>query len=198
MTPGMLKLIVPGITEKKLLIYVPLLNAAFEKYGFNTKERICCFIAQIAHESASFFYVREIASGRAYEGRADLGNTSPGDGIKFKGRGLIQITGKTNYALCSQSLFKDNRLLDHPELLEDPQNAVDSAFFYWTSHKLNEVCDQAEGWTHKWKNADYSKFQWLTIKINGGLNGLTSRFAFYKRAKEVFTDDVLAKEFQTK
>jgi putative chitinase len=193
MTPEQLKQIVPGISDKNLRIYVPLLNAAFEKYEFNTKERICCFIAQVACESASFNYTKEIASGQAYEGRKDLGNVMPGDGVKFKGRGLIQLTGRNNYQLCSMALFRDNRLLDHPELLEEPQNALDSAFYYWFSHHLNDVCDMPDGLTHTWRGNEYSRFQWLTIKINGGLNGLTSRFGFYNKAKEIlFANDVIA------
>ena len=144
MTPEQLKQIVPGISNESLKTYLPLLNAAFGKYGFNTKERICCFIAQLAHESGSFCYVRELASGKAYEGRKDLGNINPGDGVKFKGRGLIQVTGRDNYKACSLFLFGDARLLDHPELLETPENALDSAIYYWTSHKLMDVCDMPE------------------------------------------------------
>ena len=194
MTPEQLKQIVPGISDSLLQIYAPLLNAAFEKYGFNTRERICCFIAQVAHESGSFCYVRELASGQAYEGRKDLGNAIPGDGVKFKGRGLIQITGRDNYRSCSLFLFGDDRLLKRPELLEIPENALDSAIYYWTSHKLMDVCDMPDGLTHTWRGNEYSRFQWITIKINGGLNGLTSRFFFYNKAKEVLTDDIIADE----
>jgi putative chitinase len=73
------------------------------------------FLAQIGHESGYLQYVQELASGKAYEGRADLGNTSPGDGVRYKGRGLIQITGKRNYALAGLAL--DLPLLEKPELL---------------------------------------------------------------------------------
>jgi putative chitinase len=185
MTPEQLKKIVPGISENNLKTYVPLLNEAFEKYDINTPERQRCFIAQIAHESGSFRYTKEIASGKTYEGRADLGNTEPGDGVKFPGRCLIQCTGRANYRACSLFLFGDERLLEHPELLEEPQNAVDGACWYWTKNKLNEICDKPDNWYRLYRDKKRNKFEWLTIRINGGLNGYKDRLEFYERAKEV-------------
>ncbi len=185
MTPEQLKSIVPGISDNNLAVYLPLLNTAFEKYFINTNERQACFIAQIAHESDSFHAVKEYGTGKEYEGREDLGNTEPGDGIKFKGRGLIQVTGKSNYNLCSIFLFGDKRLLDEPDLLEEPESALGSACWYWTKNQLNDICDKDDKWIHVWKNKPYNKFQWLTVRINGGLNGYASRLNFYNRAKEV-------------
>ncbi len=87
------------------------------------------FIAQIAHESGELTYVQEIASGKAYEGRKDLGNTQPGDGIRYKGRGLIQLTGRANYEKYGQLMGLD--LINNPELLEEPEFAALSAAYFW-------------------------------------------------------------------
>jgi putative chitinase len=114
-------------TKSRLLLFLPELNKGMEKYEINTNLRMQHFLAQVAHESGCFTYVKEIASGKAYEGRKDLGNLHPGDGIKFKGRGLIQVTGHNNYLVLSHFLFNDSRLLTHPEILEEPEYAVLSA-----------------------------------------------------------------------
>ena len=103
-------------SELKASEFCEPLNNAMEKYSINTLLREAAFLAQVGHESGRLFYVKEIASGKAYEGRKDLGNTKVGDGVKFKGRGLIQITGRTNYKQCGTDLKLD--LLTHPELLE--------------------------------------------------------------------------------
>ena len=186
-TKNQLKQISSDISDKNLEIYTPLLNEAFKKYEINTTERISCFLAQILHESGSFKYVKEIASGKAYEGRLDLGNTQVGDGVKFKGRGLIQTTGRTNYRKVSLFLFKDERLLESPEILEDPKYALDSACFYWQDRNLNYICDKPNEWVTIYKGKTYNKFKWLTIKINGGLNGIDERFKFYHQAKKVLS-----------
>jgi putative chitinase len=191
-TSQQLKQIVPNIKTANLTIYTDAINAAFPKYDITTPERIRCFIAQIAHESASFNAVREYASGEAYEGRKDLGNINPGDGVKFKGRGLIQVTGRANYKSCSLSIFKDETLIKRPELLEQPKYAVESACWYWKSRRLNEICDNPDTWTHTVTKKDgtvhtYTKFQQLTRCINGGLNGYSERLAFYQRAKQVIS-----------
>jgi putative chitinase len=114
--------------------------------------------------------VKELASGTAYEGRKDLGNTSLGDGVRYKGRGLLQITGKHNYTLCGLAL--DLPLLEKPELLEQPENAALSAGWFWYNKNLNSFCDD---------------FRKVTRKINGGLNGLADRLKLFERAKKVIT-----------
>jgi putative chitinase len=145
------------------------INDACPQYDITTAARMAAFVAQTGHESGSFLYVEEIASGRAYENRADLGNTQPGDGVRFKGRGLIQVTGRANYERCSMALFGDDRLLQFPELLEDPRYAVYSACWFWKQHGLNEL-------------ADVGNFKRITKIINGGYNGYEARLAIYQRA----------------
>jgi putative chitinase len=189
-TSQQLKQIVPAIKSDVLTVYPKHLNSILPKYSIDTPERVRCFLAQVAHESGSFNYTREIASGRAYEGRKDLGNIYPGDGVKFKGRGLIQITGRSNYEAVSKALFGDMTAVKNPEVLATPQYAVESAYWYWKVNNLNYICDQAEDWTHTSfpgtaKEHTYTRFEYLTVRINGGLNGYSERLDFYKRAKQV-------------
>lgn len=151
-------------------IYLDPLNAAMEEFEINTPKREAAFIAQLSHESGQFRYVREIASGAAYEGRVDLGNIHPGDGVRYKGRGLIQITGRTNYSRCSLALCGDEEtLIDEPELLETPDYATRSAAWFWSSHGCNEMADEGD-------------FKRITQRINGGLNGWNDRVAYFARA----------------
>lgn len=150
--------------------YASPLNDAMDIYNINTPQRQAAFIAQIAHESAEFRYVEEIASGEAYEGRSDLGNVMSGDGKRFKGRGLIQITGRANYANCGAALNLD--LLAEPELLKTPENATKSAAWFWMTHGCNEL-------------ADADNFRKITLRINGGLNGYDNRLEYWRRAKDV-------------
>lgn len=163
-----LKKIVPH-ASKNADVFVPHLNKTMERYEINTRPRIAMFIAQLAHESGSFRYTQEIASGAAYEGRKDLGNTEPGDGKRFKGRGLIQCTGRDNYRACSKALFGNDVLLTTPQLLETPQYACLSAGWYWEKRNLNIY-------------ADKGAIKTVTVRINGGLNGYDDRKEFYERA----------------
>lgn len=146
------------------------LNATMVKFYIDNPLREAAFIAQLAHESGELRYVHEIASGEAYEGRKDLGNTEPGDGKRFKGRGLIQITGRTNYAACGSALVLD--LINHPELLETAENACMSAGWFWAGHGLNALADKPD-------------FLLITKRINGGTNGWQQRLAYYEKAKQV-------------
>jgi putative chitinase len=153
--------------------FLDALNVAMSEFSINTPQRIAAFLAQIAHESGSLRFVKEIASGTAYEGRRDLGNILPGDGAKYKGRGLIQVTGKTNYTAVMLALNID--CLEHPELLEQPINACRSAAWFWQSHGLNQLVDS---------NTEDS-FTLITKRINGGMNGFRERLEYWKRAKKV-------------
>ena len=155
-------------------VFAPVLNTAMQRFQIVGAKRVAAFIAQIGHESGQLVYVRELwgptpAQSR-YEGRKDLGNTEAGDGFKFRGRGLIQVTGRANYAACGEALAVD--LIHHPELLEQPQHACMSAAWFWATHGLNTL-------------ADADKFETITRRINGGLNGLAERQAFYAAALKV-------------
>ncbi|VVN71118.1 hypothetical protein PS689_00430 [Pseudomonas fluorescens] len=159
-------------------VFVPALNAAMGRYGVVTKLRIAAFIAQIGHESGQLRYVRELG-GDKYLSKYDtgklaerLGNTpeADGDGQLYCGRGLIQITGRANYAECGEALGLG--LISHPELLEQPQHAAMSAAWYWSSRGLNSLADKAD-------------FLAITKRINGGTNGLADRQALYDRALKV-------------
>ena len=151
-------------------LYIDSLNAAMTEFEINSAVREAAFLSQVAHESGQFRYVRELASGAAYEGRADLGNTQPGDGVRFKGRGLIQITGRANYIAAMLALDID--CVNHPELLETPINACRSAAWFWKLHGLNELADSGD-------------FERITRRINGGTNGEADRLAIWEVAKEV-------------
>lgn len=154
-------------------VFLGPLNDAMDEFGIDTPARQAAFLAQIAHESGSLRYTREIADGKAYEGRADLGNTQPGDGPRFKGRGLIQITGRANYAACSKALYGDEQtLLERPELLEATVPACRSAAWFWWENGLSSL-------------ADAGGFRKITRVINGGFNGYDERLAYYERAREV-------------
>ena len=168
MTLAQLKRISTRTSQRKLELLYPFLIKYMTVYDISTKARISAFIAQVIHESGSFNYFAEIASGKAYEGRKDLGNIQKGDGIKYKGRGLIQITGRSNYEQISKATGID--FLNNPTLLETPENAVMSACWWWNSRNLNVL-------------ADAYQFTAITRKINGGENGLKERLFYYKLAQ---------------
>ena len=132
-----LKKILPLSSEVNRNKYIEWLNYFMPKYDIDTDKEIAAFIAQIGHESGQLRYVEEIASGAAYEGRKDLGNTQKGDGKRFKGRGLIQITGRYNYTQLSKDLGED--FVKNPELLSTPKYAVQSACWFWNKNKLNDL-----------------------------------------------------------
>lgn len=172
-----------GFTERHLrgiMIHATGANAAkyfqglkqkMAENGLDKPLRQAHFLAQVAHESGELRYGEEIASGAAYEGRVDLGNTQPGDGVRFKGRGLIQLTGRANYTKYGKARNRDFTTGDHPKLIAtDPALAVDVACWFWTQHGLNSL-------------ADTDNVTAVTQVINGGLNGLADRQAKLVRAK---------------
>jgi putative chitinase len=163
-----LRSIMPLIGDRAETFLQPL-NDAMEIYEIDTPQRQAAFLAQLAHESGELRYMRELADGKGYEGRKDLGNVHEGDGVKFKGRGPIQITGRVNYMNCSLSLYGDERLLEEPALLEKPRDGCMAAGWFWSSHGLNAL-------------ADVFDFKAITRRINGGENGMESRERYYTRA----------------
>ena len=171
LTTELLKQCLPFAKESNINKFLDPLNATLEKYEINTPERVAAFLAQIAHESGSFRYVEEIASGKAYEGRIDLGNTIEGDGVRFKGRGLIQITGRSNYYKLGQALNYD--FINNPEDLKLPGAATMSAGWFWNMRKLNDLADLGTP----------ESFRMITKKINGGYNGLADRVKHWKNCK---------------
>lgn len=172
MTPKQLALST-GARIDRATAFLPHIEAAMEEFGIDTPARQAAFLAQIGHESGGLKYTVEIwgptpAQSR-YEGRKDLGNVRPGDGIRFKGRGLIQTTGRDNYDATGRALGVD--LLLNPELLAEPALAARSAAWYWQSRKLNQFADSCD-------------FLTLTRRINGGLNGIDDRLALHSAATE--------------
>ena len=159
------------LAAKKAATYVHIINKLSPTFYITTPQRMAHFLAQIAHESGELRYTKELASGRQYEGRKDLGNTQRGDGVRYKGRGLIQITGRANYKKYADFCGFD--VVVNPELLELPLGATKSAMWYWQTHGLNQ-------------QADKDDLQTITKKINGGLNGLADRRKYLARAKQVF------------
>lgn len=172
--------ILPGVAHLDDYFY-PLVYG-MEMFDIDTPPRMGAYLAQIGEESNRFRALKEYASGKEYEGRADLGNTAVGDGERYKGRGPIQITGRTNYRRCGEGLNLD--LLAQPELLEEPANAFMSSGWYWKDKGLNGWGDQPESYVHPGVH-HYDKFQWITVLINGGLNGYADRLANYNRARIV-------------
>lgn len=169
LTPELLKKCMPFANEGNILRFVNPLNLTLQKYDINTPRRVAAFLAQLAHESGSLKYVREIASGEAYEGREDLGNVEPGDGKKFRGRGLLQCTGRANYEALSHALNFD--FIKEPEALEKPGAAAMSAGWFWYLKDLNRL-------------ADIDAFEKITRIINGGLNGLEDRLKHWENCKK--------------
>lgn len=166
----------PNATDANVDKYLSGINVALIKYDITTPKRIAAFLAQLAHESGSLRYVEELASGDAYEGRKDLGNTKPGDGARFKGRGLIQITGRANYKALSVALNFD--FINEPEKLELPGAASLSAGWFWNLKKLNKYADAN----------DFLKISKLINGVNRNTwlpNGWEDRVSKWKICKDV-------------
>jgi len=176
MTIKELRTIMPYLTAKRAETYQPLLSNYMPQFGIDTPLRQAHFLAQIAHESGELRYTEEIASGERYDtGKLAerLGNTpeADGDGQLYKGRGLIQLTGRRNYEAFKKATGYD--VINNPQMLAKPDMAVISACWFWQTNKLNRY-------------ADADDVRQLTKRINGGYNGLESRTKYLLRAKKVF------------
>lgn len=157
----------PGVDYQAM---APLFAAFCTEADATTTLRIAMAAAQLGEESGGLFWMEEIADGSEYEGREDLGNTQPGDGPRFKGRGPIQLTGRNNYTKFSQWAYDNHRdmcptpttFVDHPELVSEFDNGFLAAAYYWVTHNLNDF-------------ADRSDVLGATKVINGGTHGLQDR-----------------------
>jgi len=165
-----LRAIMPRLTEVQASLYLPHLNAAMAAAEIHTPQRRAAFLAQLAHESGELRFWEELADGKAYDGRKALGNTQPGDGPRYKGRGPIQLTGRANYRAAGQALGID--LENQPERARDVDVGFRVAAWFWGSRGLNALADAGD-------------FREITRRINGGYNGLPHREAYYARALKV-------------
>ncbi len=159
----------PAAAQAKIIAEAgAVLAATLDAYAINTRLRIAHFLGQTCEESAGYRTTEEFASGKEYNGRADLGNTQPGDGPRFKGRGLLQITGRANYDKYGKALGVD--LVNNPTLAAQPALSLKIACEYWKDRNINADCDRDDA-------------QSVTRKVNGGLNGLSERIDFTQKAK---------------
>lgn len=157
-----------AISDAHLSEYYEPLQETMEKYEINTPLRVAHFLAQCGHESLDMVYMEELASGSDYEGRKDLGNIVIGDGKKFKGRGMIQLTGRGVYEKYQKYIAQNPTVFFHdfdenPNLLSVLPYCIDSAGWFWSIYKnIN-------------KEADQDKLIAVTKLVNGGLTGFTDR-----------------------
>lgn len=180
------------------------LTDALPQYEIVTVPRVAAFIAQCAHESGGFRLMEEnlnykaatltklwpkryppgvaeqyagkpqAIANKSYGGRMGNGDEASGDGWKYRGRGILQLTGKDNYRACSKFLFQDDTLLDNPDILLDPYYATHSACWFWNQNKLNQFADTGD-------------IKMMTKRINGGFIGLEDRIKHYNHAMDVLS-----------
>lgn len=170
-----MRAIAPHVSGKRAAAQAAIIDAVggvlaqtLAGFQIDTRLRIAHFLAQICHESDGFCTTQEYASGAAYEGRKDLGNTHPGDGPRFKGRGLLQLTGRANYGIYGTALGMD--LVNAPETAAEPHTSLRVACAYWKLHAINPKCDADDLYA-------------VTRAVNGGTNGIDSRRACLSLAK---------------
>ena len=169
-----------GCSEVRAALWAEHIEQACDIFNINTPARVAAFLAQIGHESGRLVYSREIwgptPAQIRYEGRKDLGNTQEGDGKRYMGRGLIQTTGRANYGSTRDGLRKFAKnvpdFVSNPAELEKPEWAAMSAAWYWHSKDLNKLADSGD-------------FKRITIRINGGTNGMADRLSLWEKAKNV-------------
>lgn len=166
-----------GLSEARSAEILPAVSDGLKASQCTNVNRIAMWLAQVGHESAGFNATEEYASGTAYEGRADLGNTQPGDGVRFKGRSWIQITGRNNYAAFSRWCSGKGLVLSPTEFVDNPKRLAElrwagiGAAWYWTVARpdINALSDRQD-------------LETVTRRINGGTNGLADRRDRYNRA----------------
>lgn len=174
-----------GASDSVAQIWLPYFNKYLPKYGINTNKRIIAFLSQLGHESGGLLYTEEIASGDAYDTRTDLGNTPAidGDGRKYKGRGLIQITGRSNYQAFKDEFGVD--VIKNPSLLggklatnstpEQLKNSLLASIWFWNRANLNTLADKFDLSKPINEKNNLDTITRITKVINGGTNGLIDR-----------------------
>jgi len=183
MTPELLRLVMP-CSILNAVRYANYFDETFTMCQINTAIRQAAFLAQVAHESGCLAYTKELASGSQYEGRMDLGNVKQGDGVRYKGHGFIQVTGRANHAAIGVQIEKLGwtdvpDFQDDPEELCEPRWCVASAGAFWYWHGLNELADIN----------DDNSFLKISKRINGvnrltgEPNGLADRRMLWARAR---------------
>jgi predicted chitinase len=177
LTPAHLRAIMPNIPQKDEVTEFPACCDAMRRSNITNKKRAAAWLANVAKESGHLFYVEEIASGAAYEGRVDLGNTHPGDGVRFKGRGYIQITGRANYTKIARAF--DLPCVANPDLLEQMPWRWLTAGYFWEHMSslgdLNLIAEQGD-------------FESTVLGVRGGPD--PERRAYYDRAMRVLPNDL--------
>jgi predicted chitinase len=149
------------------------LNLGLAQFGITTKPNLRHFLSQTAHESGGGKWLEELASGAAYEGRPDLGNVMPGDGVKFKGAGLLQVTGRFNYAKMSEA-FKDVAILERGCPYVAAKYPISSACWWWAN--IGKLTNE---------RVDKMSVEAVTRVVNGGQNGLADRKRYYRKVQDV-------------
>jgi len=168
--------IVPNCDKSADILHY--INVWADIFEVNTPLRFAHFMAQCLHETGGFKYMKELGKEKYFkkyeEGKLgkSLGNTQKGDGAKYKGRGLLMLTGKTNYKAYQNSGYCNGDIINNPELLSNPCGAVKSGLWYWWKKGLNALADED----------DILK---VTKKINGGTNGLDDRKKWLEICKKV-------------
>lgn len=196
--------IAPGckkVNHKRLHDLAHWMNEWFPDYDIDTVQEMRHIIAQFAHETDSFNALEEYASGKAYEGRKDLGNTMPGDGVKFKGRGLPMITGRNNYKELGKEIGEPNKFINNPQLLCQPSWAVYAGCVFWRNRGLDTFANMPDAARIPYKTKktnvetkvvetvilQLTPIEYISRRINGGVNGLEDRKKFYERTKSLIS-----------
>lgn len=163
---------------KRVDYFLHYINAWADTFGINTPLRFAHFLGQVCHETSGLKQLREVGKPSYFkkyeEGKLGkmLGNTQKGDGIKYRGRGLIQITGRSNYQSYQKSGYCKGDIMNEPELLEKPLGATKSGMWWWMKHGLNTLADKDD-------------LLRITKVINGGTNGLEDRKKWTEKCKKV-------------
>ena len=149
------------------------LNDCLNRFEINTVQRVRHFLSQTGHESGGLQFMKELANGQAYNGRRDLGNTRPGDGPKYKGAGVIQLTGRSNYQAFA-NYIGDPKVMEGVNYVSTTY-PFSSAGFFWKNKNMNALCDRG------------ATVREVTKRVNGGYNGLADREKYYAKACKVIT-----------